>query len=128
MAEKKKKILIIEDDAAMVDALTILLKSDYDVNSAKDGAKGLEAAKKSSPDLIILDLLMPVKDGFAVSKTLKAEKALKDIPVIALSSFTELYGMSFEGEEGKDSLPTEVYLTKPVDPPTLLRLIKKYLD
>jgi len=123
----KKKILIIEDDRAMVDSLTVLLKKDYEMSSAKDGVEGMKKAAEINPDLIILDLLMPEKDGFAVSRELKDDKKLKKIPVIALSSFTELHGMSFGDDAGKSSLPTEVYLTKPVDPPTLLRLIKKYL-
>jgi CheY-like chemotaxis protein len=124
----KKKILIIEDDQVIIDSLTILLKSEYDIESALDGNEGLKQVKAVRPDLIILDLLMPEKDGFAVSKTLKDDEDLKSIPVIALSSFTELYGVSFSDESSKSSLPTEVYLTKPVDPSTLLRLIKKYTD
>lgn len=125
---EKKKILIIEDDSAIVDTLVILLKNQYEVDSAPDGLEGLKKVKTFNPDLIILDLLMPEKDGFAVSKTLKADETLKSIPIIALSSFTELHGISFSGDEEKAQLPAEVYLSKPIDPPTLLRLISKYIE
>ncbi|MEW6200530.1 MAG: response regulator [bacterium] len=123
----KKKILIIEDDQAMIDSLTILLKNNYDVDSAKDGNEGLEKIKTVKPDLIILDLLMPERDGFDVCKKLKTDEKLKKIPVIALSSFTEMYGMSFGDEATKGSLPSDVYLSKPLDPETLVREIKQYI-
>jgi len=117
----KKRILIIEDDPAIVDSLLVLLKKDFETDSALDGNAGLEKVKTFKPDLIILDLLMPQKDGFEVCKRLKSDDAFKNIPVIALSSFTELYGMSFSGDDTKNSLPSDVYLSKPLDPSTLLR-------
>jgi putative two-component system response regulator len=123
----KKKILIIEDDAAIVDSIKALLKNEYDVDSAQNGNVGLEKVASFKPDLIILDLMMPEKDGFDVCKKLKADEALKSIPVIALSSFTELYGMSFTGDDTKSMLPSEIYLSKPLDPPTLLREIKEHI-
>lgn len=124
----KKKILIIEDDASIVDSVAALLKSSYDVDSAKNGNEGLEKVASYKPDLIILDLLMPERDGFDVAQRLKKDAATKKIPIIALSSFSELYGMSFSGEDTKGSLPSEVYLSKPMDPDTLLREIKSYID
>ena len=123
----KDKILIIEDDQAIINSLVILLKNDYEVDYGKDGNEGLDKVKKFEPDLIILDLLMPERDGFDVSKRLKANADTKDIPVIVLSSFTELHDMTFSDDAAKASLPNEVYLTKPIDPPTLLRVIKRYL-
>jgi len=123
----KKKILIIEDDSAIVDSITALIKNDYDVVSAKNGNEGLDKVTCDKPDLIILDLLMPERDGFDVCKKLKTDDALKNIPVIALSSFTELYGMSFTGDDTKSVLPSDIYLSKPLDPPTLLREIKEQL-
>ncbi|MFA6449881.1 MAG: response regulator [bacterium] len=123
----KKKILIIEDDPAIVDSIAALLKTDYDVDSAKNGNEGLEKVASFKPELIILDLLMPEKDGFDVCKRLKTDEALKNIPVIALSSFTELYGMSFSGEDTKGMLPSDIYLSKPLDPKTLLREIKDHI-
>ncbi|HOC91167.1 MAG TPA: response regulator [bacterium] len=124
----KSKILIIEDDPTIVSSLTILLKGEYEIDSAKNGAEGLEKVDSFKPDLIILDLLMPGVDGFEVCKQLKQQDKYKGIPVIALSSFTELYDMRFGDEDTKGSLPSDVYLTKPLDPPTLLREIKEQLN
>ena len=126
-APGKRKILVIEDDPAIVDSLVVLLKSKYEVESAEDGEQGLARVKSFKPDLIILDLLMPERDGFDVARAIKKDPKLKSIPIIALSSFTELYDMSFGGEGAEKTLPTEVYLTKPLDPPTLLREIKEQI-
>jgi putative two-component system response regulator len=123
----KKKILIIEDDPAIVDSIAALLKTEYEVESANNGNIGLEKVASFKPDLIILDLLMPEKDGFDVCQRLKKDDTLKGIPVIALSSFTELYDMRFGTEETKGMLPSDIYLSKPLDPPTLLREIKDHI-
>ena len=127
MAKARKKILIIEDDEVIVNALTVLLKKDFELDSAENGNVGLEKVQSFNPDLIILDLLMPEKDGFDVARKLKGDDKLKKIPIIALSSFTEMYDMSFGDDAGKSSLPSEVYLSKPLDPQTLMREIKQHL-
>jgi len=123
----KKKILIIEDDQAIVDSIAVLLKNDYEVDSAGNGNIGLEKVKSFKPDLIILDLLMPERDGFDVCRKLKEDDVLKGIPVIALSSFTELYDVRLGGDDTKGMLPSDIYLSKPLDPPTLLREIKEQI-
>jgi DNA-binding response OmpR family regulator len=127
MAKNKKKILIIEDDEAIVNSITVLLKKEFEVEWAENGDVGLDKVKTFKPDLIILDLLMPERDGFDVARRLKGDDKFKKIPIIALSSFTELYDMSFGDEAGKKSLPSEVFLTKPLDPQTLMREIKQHL-
>ena len=123
----KKKILIIEDEQGMIDSLIILLKSEYEVESANNGREGLEKVAAFKPDLVILDLLMPEKNGFDVCKTLKAGDSTRNIPVIALSCFAELHEMSFADDLGKVSLPSEVYLSKPFDPDTLLREVRQFI-
>jgi CheY-like chemotaxis protein len=123
----RRKILIIEDDPAIVDSLVVLLKGKFDLDAANDGEEGLIKVKSFKPDLIILDLLMPGRDGFDVARRIKGDPKLKGIPIIALSSFTELYDMNFGQGGAEKTLPTEVYLTKPLDPATLLREIKEHL-
>ena len=123
-----KKVLIIEDDQAIVDSLVALLKAEYEVDSANNGNDGLAKVVSFKPDLIILDLLMPEKDGFDVAKRLRMDDDLKSIPIITLSSFTELYGMSFGSDETKGVLPTDIYLSKPLDPKTLLREVKEHIS
>jgi DNA-binding response OmpR family regulator len=82
-----KKILFIEDEPNLQKAVGEVLKQEgFEILTALDGEKGSEMAKKEKPDLILLDLILPKKDGFEVLKDLKADKGLKDIPVIILTN------------------------------------------
>lgn len=81
------KILIIEDEAALQHAATQVLKeSGFEVLSAIDGEIGLRMAKSELPDLILLDIVLPKKDGFEVLKEIKEGDATKNIPVIVLTN------------------------------------------
>ena len=85
-----KTILFIEDEPTIQKSISRFLeKEGYEVKSALDGEIGLETAKKVKPDLILLDLILPKKDGFEVLKELKKEEATKNIPVIALTNLEE---------------------------------------
>ena len=85
------KILFVEDEPSLQKAISELLTQEgFEIFSAIDGEEGLEMAKKEKPNLILLDLILPKKDGFEVLKELKADSELKDIPVIVL---TNLEGM-----------------------------------
>ena len=82
-----KKVLIAEDDKFLASALRVkLTKSGFEVRNAYDGEEALKIAKEFSPDLILLDLVMPVKDGFGVLESLKNDINLKKIPVIITSN------------------------------------------
>ena len=88
--EDKKQILVIEDDSFLLQMYaTKLEKAGYDVKSAIDGTQGLKKAKDNHPDLILLDLVMPSKDGFKVLEELKIDPDLQNIPVIILSNLSE---------------------------------------
>jgi len=83
----KKKILIIEDEATLQKALTEFLEGEgFSVISALDGEKGLSEAKEKKPDLIVLDIILPKKDGYQVLEELKGFPETKDIPVIFLTN------------------------------------------
>jgi len=85
--EKKAKILLVEDDNFLVEMYTTKFELEgFEVLSAEDGKKGLEMVKKENPDIILLDILMPVMDGFAVLDALKKDKTMADIPVILLTN------------------------------------------
>ena len=85
-----KTILFIEDEPTIQKSISRFLeKEGYEVKSALDGEIGLETAKKIRPDLILLDLILPRKDGFEVLKELKKEESTKNIPVIALTNLEE---------------------------------------
>jgi len=87
----------------------------------------LRKAKEESPDLIILDVIMPVKDGFSSAEQLKKDAELKKIPVIVLTSYAERGGGSSIAVGGGLTMETEDYIDKPVSPEELLRRVGKYL-
>ena len=83
----QRRILIVDDDPDLVNAVTMILKSKkYEVAAAYDGNEGLAKAKTEKPDLIVLDVMMPDKDGYAVCKELKADRTLGKIPVLLLTA------------------------------------------
>jgi len=82
-----KKILFVEDEPTLQKAIGRFLEEEgYQVKSALDGELGLEIAKREKPDLILLDIILPKKDGFMVLKALKEDESTKDIPVIILTN------------------------------------------
>ena len=83
---RPKKILVVEDVAFNQDLLVQLLEEDYDVLTASDGAAGLQMAEQERPDLILMDLSLPVLDGWEATRRLKAHVVLHTIPIIALSA------------------------------------------
>jgi len=124
------KILVVDDDPDILDALTMILESQgYQVITAKDGAEGLANLKAETPDLLILDLLMPKMDGFAVCKELQDPRwsRYKDIPILILTSVREEASRRrYELETGLE-LNVDDYVEKPVSPDILLRRVGKLI-
>ncbi len=122
------KILIVDDDPDLVEAVTMILESkDYDVIAAYGGIEGLEKAKTEEPDLIVLDVMMPDKDGYAVCKELKADPKYGKIPILLLTAvvskisttrYTQQMGLETEADD---------YVDKPVEPAELVRRIEVLL-
>lgn len=125
---EKPRILLIDDDVDFVEATkTVLESKPYEVITSYDGDDGLRKAKEENPDLIILDIIMPVKDGFSTAEQLKKDAELKKIPVIMLTSYAERGGESSIAMSGGLTLETEDYIDKPVSPEELLKRVEKYL-
>lgn len=124
------KILVVDDDPDIRDVLEALLEGEgFEVLMANDGEQALEAIKKENPDLMILDLLMPVMDGFAVCKQLQDPRwsKWKDMPVLILTSVREEVSQRrYELETGL-SLNVDDYVEKPIDPDVALDRVKKLL-
>ena len=128
--ERKAKILIVDDDPDFVAATRVVLESKpYEVIVAYDGDEGLMKAREERPDLIILDVIMPMKDGFMVCQQLKRDPQLSSIPVLMLTAFSEKFGETSVSLSQGLTLEAEDFIDKPVTPAELLlrveRLLKK---
>ena len=126
--ETKAKILLVDDDEDFVEATKLVLESKpYEVIVAYDGDEGLAKARKEKPDLIILDVIMPVKDGFSAAEQLKKDTELQKIPVIMLTSFAIKGGETSLSISQGLTLDTEDYVDKPVSPQELLKRVERLL-
>ena len=126
--EKKARILLIDDDADFVDSTRVVLESKpYEVIVAYEGDEGLQKAKEETPDLILLDVIMPVKDGFTAAEQLKKDPKLSKIPVLMLTSFSQRVGETSIPVSRGFTLEAEDYIEKPVSPEDLLSRVEKHL-
>jgi CheY-like chemotaxis protein len=117
------RILLVEDQEMNRDMLARRLKKrGYEVSIAVDGAEGVEKARAESPDLILMDMSLPVMDGWEATRTLKADEATQAIPVIALTA----HAMSTDREKALEA-GCDAYETKPVELPRLLEAMEKLL-
>ena len=117
-----KKILIVEDVEFNRDLLVQLLEEDYEILTATDGAAGLELAKTEHPDLILMDLSLPVVDGWEATRRIKANEALQSIPIIALTA----HAMKGDAEKARE-YGCDDYLSKPLDENLLFEKLRQFL-
>ena len=117
-----KKILVVEDVEFNRDLLIQLLEDDYEVITADDGAAGIALAEREHPDLILMDLSLPVVDGWEATRRIKANAALRSIPIIALTA----HAMSGDAEKAREC-GCEDYLSKPLDEDLLFEKIRYFL-
>ncbi len=121
-ARKRHRILLIEDNAGVLAYLQTVLGNDFLLESATDGAEGIARAMEAIPDLVITDIMMPKRDGFAVCETLKQDIRTSHIPIIMLTARADA-ASKLEGlAHGADD-----YLVKPFDPDELTARIKNLL-
>lgn len=117
------KILLVEDQEMNRDMLSRrLTKRGYDVAIAVDGAEGLAMAGSETPDLILMDMSLPVMDGWEATRRIKADEATRHIPVVALTA----HAMSTDREKALEA-GCDGYETKPVELPKLLQTIEDLL-
>jgi len=131
MAMAGKKILVVDDDPDILDAISMILESrGYHLIFAHDGLECLDKLTSEKPDLMILDLLMPEMDGFAVYKELQSSKwsEYRDMPILILSSVREEASRRrYELETGQKLKPDE-YVEKPIVPGVILSRVEKLLE
>ena len=128
MEKKKAKVLVIDDDPDMVNTIRMSLEAaSHEVVDAMNGKEGIEAVNQQMPDLIILDLIMPEMDGFEVCRTLKNDAKLKHIPIIVLTAIGQEYLHKKYAEEMGCGIPSDCFLTKPIDPDMLLERVEQFI-
>jgi two-component system, OmpR family, alkaline phosphatase synthesis response regulator PhoP len=128
MTDAKKKILLVDDDPDFVGAIRVMLEvNGFEVAVAHDGREGLEKAGEFHPDLIVLDMMMPVMNGREACRRLKSDPATKKIPVILLTGIADhVTTTPYTHRDVLDS-DAEEYISKPVQNKLLLETIKSLL-
>ena len=118
-----KRILVVEDQPDSRQIIhDMLAPTDYEMTAAENGEQALAAIAKQRPDLILMDIQMPIMDGYAATRRIKADPALRLIPIIAVTSY------ALSGEEKKArAAGCDDYVPKPFSPRELLAKIRQYL-
>jgi two-component system cell cycle response regulator DivK len=118
-----KKILVVEDAEDNRQILRDLLgMAGYDIVEAHDGAQGVAMATEHKPDLILMDIQMPVMDGYEATRRIKADPALKAIPIVAVTSY------ALSGDEEKTrAAGCDAYIAKPYSPRQMLAKVREIL-
>ena len=118
-----KRILVVEDQQDNRQILRDLLTSaDYAMTEAENGEEALAAVAKQRPDLILMDIQLPIMDGYEATRRIKANPAWKDIPIIVVTSY------ALSGDEAKArEAGCDAYVTKPYSPRLLLAKIREYM-
>jgi len=115
-----KTILIVEDVELNIDLLTQLLEDDYNLIIAKDGAQGVAYAEQYQPDLVLMDIALPIMDGYEATRNIR--KTFQTLPIIGISS----HAMQGDADKARAAGCTD-YLTKPVDEDLLFAKLKEHL-
>ena len=119
--KQRPKILLVDDDVDLVKVMSGALESKaYEVIVAYNGQEGLEKARKEKPDLVVLDILMPVADGFTFADQFRKDPALAKVPVLALTILSESLGQPFPFE-------LSAYIVKPIKPKDLVAKVEEFL-
>lgn len=121
-----KVILLAEDDEDNRDLMIFVIDRsgmDLELVTAENGEEAVKLARERKPDLILMDMQMPVMDGYEATKRIKADPETRDIPVIAFTAQARL-----EDKDHTRAIGCVEHYTKPMDPEELLQLIQKYTN
>jgi CheY-like chemotaxis protein len=118
-----KKVLVIEDNEKNLYLMKFILeKMGHRIIEARDGAAGVELACEEKPDLILMDIQLPVMDGYEATRKIRAQEDTKDIPIIAITSYAMV------GDKEKTlAAGCTAYVEKPIDPEKFIKELEKYL-
>lgn len=125
MTDNIRRVVYIEDEPEMIDLVKLILaRKDYQVIGANGGREGLDVVRKTLPDVILLDLMMPDMDGWEVYQQLRADETTKDIPVIIVTAKAQ----SIDKVLGLHIAKVEDYISKPFSPNDLVDSIDRVLE
>jgi CheY-like chemotaxis protein len=126
----KRKILIVDDEPEQIDfASTILEENGYIPISASNGTEGMRLVRTKTPDLILLDIMMPEKGGIGMYQELKRDDATKDIPVVIVTGVTRGGGFDENMVTQSSDLPApDGYIEKPMSPNAVLKVLHELLS
>jgi CheY-like chemotaxis protein len=123
MPDKNTTVLIVEDNEDnLLIYSTILRYSGFTVIEARDGQAGIDAAKQDHPGLILMDVSIPILDGWEATRRLKADPATRDIPIIALTA----HALASDQQKAVDA-GCDDYIPKPAEPRVVLAAVQRYL-
>lgn len=124
MESQAKRVVCIEDEPEMIDLVRLILgRKGFEVIGANGGVEGLETVRREKPDLVLLDLMMPDMDGWEVYQQIKADEALRHIPVVVVTAKAQ----SIDKVLGLHIAKVDDYITKPFGPQELLESVSKIL-
>ena len=121
--DQRPRLLLVDDEPTNLQVLRHVLQADYRLLFATDGARALQVAREQLPQLILLDIMMPGMDGYAVCRALKADPATAGIPVIFITALND----SQDETAGFDVGGVD-YITKPVSPPVVRARVRTHLS
>ena len=123
-----KYVLIVDDDPDMVETVGMMLESKgYEVGKAYDGVEGEQAIRKRRPDVLVLDVMMPRKNGYVLCAELKKDKATRGIPIILLTAVGEAVPSTSYSHADGMATEAEDYIPKPVEAKVLIESIERLL-
>jgi two-component system alkaline phosphatase synthesis response regulator PhoP len=125
--EGLRKVLVIDDEPDLVEMIRMALERMFEVITAFNGKEGIAKARADRPDAIVLDVMMPEKDGFTTCRELKEDPETCSIPVLILTGVAEHFGQTKYHRMGGLQIEAEDFIPKPVDPNELLRRVTALL-
>lgn len=124
----KKKVLIIDDDYDFVRSLRLILEgNDYEVQTSNTAKGGIRMAMTMYPDLIVMDAMLPDKDGFTVSRELKTNSQTYNIPILVVTTLSEQFSKPDFAHTLANTHKVDEFITKPIKPEDLLEKIQQYV-
>jgi CheY-like chemotaxis protein len=122
----KKRVLLVDDDEVFVEAVSAVLETRYQIETAHNGTEALQKIREDPPDVVVLDVMMDnLSEGFDVARSLKSNSQTKEIPIIMLTAVDQVYNIRME--VGDSWVPCDRYLEKPISPKDLLAHVEEMI-